>query len=282
MGKGRGVRYPEWLLRGFRDAVRESGLFDLGLEGCQFTWERGRGTDRWVQEKLDRVLVTGDWRDEFGGARAWSLEGGSSDHMPILLKLAHNRPREWRRRVRYENVWGCYGECRKVVVEKWDEMSGCDIVSRLGKCNEAAWRWGRRTFRGLTGEIKSCKREMERLREVRGGYGFEFRVLQRRYFAMLKVQSDGWRQRAKELWCVGGEIWFGVYGMRGEFGGGRSRDGGSGYALFSGVVYCEGGRMPTGAGGVGVEGVEIVGSNKENIVLRLLHVKRNTTPIRPR
>ena len=35
---------PNWKLNGFREAVADAGLVDLGMEGYQFTWERARGT----------------------------------------------------------------------------------------------------------------------------------------------------------------------------------------------------------------------------------------------
>nr|GMD37739.1 ribonuclease H [Ipomoea batatas] len=50
----------------------------------------GRGTPNSIQEKLDRVLVSGDWRDVFSNAKAW-------------------------RRPRFENSWGGNPECRKVI-----------------------------------------------------------------------------------------------------------------------------------------------------------------------
>ena len=37
----------------FRDAIKDSGLVNLGLVGYQFTWERSRGSVNWVEEKLD-------------------------------------------------------------------------------------------------------------------------------------------------------------------------------------------------------------------------------------
>lgn len=85
------VPHPPGLFRGFRDAVRESGLSDLAFEGCQLTWERGRGTGNWVREKLDRILVTDGWHELFPGARAWSLEGSSSDHLPLFFVIQTGR-----------------------------------------------------------------------------------------------------------------------------------------------------------------------------------------------
>ncbi|KAJ8624646.1 hypothetical protein MRB53_033176 [Persea americana] len=60
----RGKRdHPNWLLQGFKSAITDSGLIDLGMEGYRFTWERftwerSRGTVDWVEEKLDRVFAS--------------------------------------------------------------------------------------------------------------------------------------------------------------------------------------------------------------------------------
>lgn len=52
------IEHPNWLLTGFRGAIEDSNLFDLGMVGYDFTWERGRGTDHWGEERLDRALAT--------------------------------------------------------------------------------------------------------------------------------------------------------------------------------------------------------------------------------
>lgn len=50
----RGGRRPlNYLLQGFSDTVAECGLLDLGYEGECFTWEKGRGSPMWIQERLD-------------------------------------------------------------------------------------------------------------------------------------------------------------------------------------------------------------------------------------
>lgn len=54
--KGR-HKHPNWLLNDFRDTMIDCGIFDLPMDGFPYTWERGRGTERWVQERLDRVLI---------------------------------------------------------------------------------------------------------------------------------------------------------------------------------------------------------------------------------
>lgn len=50
--------HPNWKLQGFKNVVSNSGLHDLGMEGYQFMWERLRGNENWVEERLDRVLAS--------------------------------------------------------------------------------------------------------------------------------------------------------------------------------------------------------------------------------
>lgn len=54
--KGR-IPHPEWLIRGFRETVESYSLRDFPFAGHQYTWEKSRGKEGWVEEKLDRVLV---------------------------------------------------------------------------------------------------------------------------------------------------------------------------------------------------------------------------------
>lgn len=49
--------HPESLMRGFRDALDESLLSEVELQGGCFTWDKSRGKDNWVQEKLDRAFA---------------------------------------------------------------------------------------------------------------------------------------------------------------------------------------------------------------------------------
>ena len=51
-------KQPEWLIQGFRSAIVDAELMDLGLFGSHFTWERGYGTESWVQVRLHRAFVS--------------------------------------------------------------------------------------------------------------------------------------------------------------------------------------------------------------------------------
>lgn len=201
------VPHPSWLMRGFKGAVSDSGLSNFEFDGHQFTWERGRGTQNWVQEKLDRVLVSGGWRDIFLNAKARSLEGGSSDHMPLFLETNSAGVRRFRRRPRFENSWGKNPECRMVTERAWVQGEGMNIGNRLIECSRAVWNWGRRESGKEVRELRQCTDRMRWLRGAREDWKMrEFGVVQRRYVELLTNQCRRWRQRAKELWYRGGVI----------------------------------------------------------------------------
>ncbi|XP_031116788.1 uncharacterized protein LOC116020453 [Ipomoea triloba] len=185
------VPHPEWLRRGFCEAVRESGLSDFGIGGCQFTWERGRGTTQWVREKLDRVLVSGNWRDAFPRARAWSVKGTSSDHLPLHLCTNWGGRRSVVRRPRYENSWGKEQECKDLVESAWYRDGAAPIMDRIERCSREVWQWGRRRSSGEREELKRCKQRMGELRNAGDKRSvWEFGEVQRKYMALIQNQSD--------------------------------------------------------------------------------------------
>ncbi|EEF49555.1 conserved hypothetical protein [Ricinus communis] len=96
------VNNSPWIFMGdFNDILNhrekrggDSGLVDLGFQGCPFTWERGRGSGLWVQERLDRVLGNGDWVARHKDARVVHLDSVVYDHLPIILHLYRVEGRE--------------------------------------------------------------------------------------------------------------------------------------------------------------------------------------------
>lgn len=55
--------------------------------GHKFTWERGRGTNHCVEERLDKEVVSPNWRDLFVDASVMNLHATTSDHSAIYLCL---------------------------------------------------------------------------------------------------------------------------------------------------------------------------------------------------
>lgn len=63
------------------------GLFDLGMRGRQYTWERGNGTEHWVEERLDKVVAWAEWCNLFPQATVFNHDVITSDHTAIFVEV---------------------------------------------------------------------------------------------------------------------------------------------------------------------------------------------------
>lgn len=99
------VEHPSWLLSGFREMVLACNLADIQLEGYPFTWWKSRGTDRAVEERLDRTMVTPNWCGIFPETRLFNCLASISDYSPILLSLTEKKQSKFTHRLKFENAW---------------------------------------------------------------------------------------------------------------------------------------------------------------------------------
>lgn len=126
--------HPRHLLEGFADVVNECELIDLGFVGNEFTWERSRGTELWIQERLDRGLATQSWRNIFPHSEIQVLDVSTSDHLPLFLQLNKKLYVPRGKRFRFENMWIKEEECYNLVESSWNRMEGRDIVEKINFC----------------------------------------------------------------------------------------------------------------------------------------------------
>ncbi|XP_019196029.1 PREDICTED: uncharacterized protein LOC109189860 [Ipomoea nil] len=135
-------RHPEPLLRGFGEALEDCGLGQIPMIGYQFTWEKGKGTETWVEEKLDRVVASDGWRALVEGAMVYNILTRRSDHSTLFLDI---RPdiggRAGNQCFRFEMAWLVDGGCREVVEEAWGNGVE-DLQARLHRCAMKLQRWG--------------------------------------------------------------------------------------------------------------------------------------------
>ncbi|XP_019170442.1 PREDICTED: uncharacterized protein LOC109166013 [Ipomoea nil] len=138
-----GNPHPDRLLRGFGEAIEYCGLSQLPMNGYQFTWEKGRGTSRWIEEKLDKVLATDAWRDIVTRARVTNILMRRSDHSTLFMgihdSIGRGRPQ---RKLRFEMAWLHDEGCRTVVEESWGEGRNGGLQECIVHCGDRLARWG--------------------------------------------------------------------------------------------------------------------------------------------
>ncbi|XP_031106177.1 uncharacterized protein LOC116010810 [Ipomoea triloba] len=168
-----GNPHPNSLLRGFGEAMEDCELIQLPLRGYQYTWERGKGSEEWMEEKLDKVFATSGWCGQLEDACVENILTRTSDHSALFLSPLGEGGRGGGRRkgFKFEMAWLLDEGCMEVV--------------------QSAWQEGRP--KGLLDCVQFCAALAE-FRRVEDQLG------------RLEAQEDVfWRQRAKQHWLKGAD-----------------------------------------------------------------------------
>ncbi|KAJ6986604.1 hypothetical protein NC653_019970 [Populus alba x Populus x berolinensis] len=128
--------HPHALIQGYRVAIEECQLTGIPLLAFPFTWERGRGTDHWVQERLDRAMGTGPWLHHFTNTELHNLTASISDHNPLLLVYRKQCIYRKHIRFRFENAWIREPELGGMIRKAWDDTAGERVLQRFSVCTQ--------------------------------------------------------------------------------------------------------------------------------------------------
>ncbi|XP_031116517.1 uncharacterized protein LOC116020174 [Ipomoea triloba] len=162
----RGIHpHPTSLIDGFNSALEDYGLFYLGMRGRRFTWERGKGTENWVEERLDRAVVGVDWCSLFPHASVLNFEVLTSDHTAIFVELEATKIARRRRSFLFENAWLTENGCKETVLESWNASCGEWFPNRLDHCGMALKKWGGGFVKRVQSDIQNIQRRLTNLRD---------------------------------------------------------------------------------------------------------------------
>ncbi|MDV3199997.1 MAG: endonuclease/exonuclease/phosphatase family protein, partial [Candidatus Phytoplasma australasiaticum] len=198
---------PQWLIDGFCETLDDIGLFDLGYRGRQFTWERGRGSENWIEERLDRAFATVDWSNLFKHAAVSNLETHSSDHSAIFVNIVQPQNDLSQRRFMFEQAWMKDPECKEVIVKSWSDSRGLSVPCKLSNCAAELKKWGGDLGKKISRNIDRIKAQIAQASTVRDDEHNELiSVLDTRLNELLHQQEIFWSQRAKQFWLAKGDL----------------------------------------------------------------------------
>ncbi|KAM6545086.1 hypothetical protein CsatB_025822 [Cannabis sativa] len=149
------------LVDSFNQALSDCDLVDMELIGYLYTWECGRGTDSWIEIRLDRALVCSNWFQRFRMAQLHNLEVSALDHCPLLLEPTVRSVTVPFRQFRFENAWLREPLCRQVVKDSWDLCEGQHVMKKISYCGESLQAWGQDYTSNFQQRISHCKREIQ-------------------------------------------------------------------------------------------------------------------------
>jgi hypothetical protein len=204
--RGRTIRSP-WLINGFQQAVIDSGLSDVQVEGYPYTWFKSLGTPRAVEERLDRALANNLWFNMFPNATVESLVARAPDHYPILVNVVPiPQSHVPKRHFRYKNAWQLEPGFKELVTNSWQYHSTSTLMPKLSSCAEDMWVWKKHHCHKLKTDIEECRKQLQ---ETRLGAVGEDQVrmleLRKRMQQLLSQDDAYWRQRAKTHWYKDGD-----------------------------------------------------------------------------
>lgn len=166
-----GRQQPIGLLTGFREAINDCGLIDLGFVGGKVTWEKSRGKTDWVQERLDREFANNGWCELFPQAELQVWDVSTSDHLSIFLQLHKQVYVTRRKHFKFENVWLREDECRQIVQNGWDDAGERDITEKIMFCGTKLQEWGGGVNKEYREKLQLCRERLQKLRSRRDTLG---------------------------------------------------------------------------------------------------------------
>lgn len=198
--------YPENLINGFNAALEYCGLTDLGMAGYPFTWERGRGSGNWVEERLDRAVGSTNWCSMFNQFQVVNIGVVCSDHSTLLLDWNRSKLKNVKRSFRFENSWLLDKECDNIVSTAWRANNQCSFSERISLCGKELQVWGGTYFQSFRKRKEGYRRRMEALRTSHSPEACkEYRDTEKQLQILLTQEEVYWKQRAKQHWLKSGD-----------------------------------------------------------------------------
>uniref|UniRef100_A0A0V0HVN8 Putative ovule protein n=1 Tax=Solanum chacoense TaxID=4108 RepID=A0A0V0HVN8_SOLCH len=196
----------------FSDFIEDLELIDLPLEGGTHTWFRGDTNN--VASRIDRILFTTEWSEQFSKMKQVALQRLTSDHVPIAL---HCGPWDLNKSYfKFENWWlnteGFIDKIRSwweffCIYRKPDYILACKLKALKGKLKE----WSKEEKGNLLLERSILLNKMATLdsiidnRALTGEEAALKAITLLEYEELLENEETAWRQRSRILWLKEGD-----------------------------------------------------------------------------
>lgn len=198
--------HPQYLMDGFREAIVESGLTEIDLNGGRFTWERGKGTSNWVRERLDRAFASDNWWHFYPLCKLSVHHAVYSDHDPIQLELYNVSLTKKEFRFKFENTWLREPNFRGDVKGYWDSLPSLQLLPKLLSMSHFMAKWGRNFFHKFRDKLQKQKEIVSTLAEKTDEDSIKSYFLEKdKLHELLWHEECYWKQRAKTFWLAEGD-----------------------------------------------------------------------------
>lgn len=130
-------------MQGFRQALQDCALNDMGYNGVKHTWSNNREGSDFTKERLDRVCANTSCLSLFPSIDVTTIATSSSDHYPLFTVMnSQIQPARRKERLfRYEYCWGINFDCKDLISTVWQDHgrhanSLADLKIKMNKCKK--------------------------------------------------------------------------------------------------------------------------------------------------
>ncbi|XP_057734532.1 uncharacterized protein LOC130949963 [Arachis stenosperma] len=145
----------------FKSWIQDMELVDLAITDRLFTWFRGQSYSR-----IDRVLVSLEWLEEFPEIRLRGGPRGLSDHCPLMMEVS--RIRGGPKPFRSLDSWFTHDGFLRMVKEEWRILGEVQFMDKLKALMTPLSRWHKKNFRFMDTRIRQFKDEIKKVDDMVG------------------------------------------------------------------------------------------------------------------
>ena len=198
----------------FRQALDICQLEDLGYKGYPFTWTNKRPSDANTKLRLDRVMATKGWIDNFPISNVVHLLPHASDHIPITIHVQKFRKKNRRadRGFKFEESWLLWDDCKAQIQQAWNlsgngEKGLAAIHAKIRACGDDLKTWGDTKAKPEEKETKVLQDQLDEINRVDTTKESkeEYLVVSKKLDDLLLKQEIYWAQRSKVAWLKYGD-----------------------------------------------------------------------------
>jgi len=196
----------------FHDFINYSALVVLPLRGREFTWSRSGGEA--VCSRLDRFLVSVEWKEQFPDSFQNRLPRPLSDHYPLTLgskKMVRGKVP-----FKFENMWLKAEGITDLIKKWWEEVevtgfASFVLASKLKVVKEELKIWNREVFGDVRLKKFSLLGSINALDAKEESVGLSSEDVDRRrrereeLGRVLQLEEISWRQKSRALWLKEGD-----------------------------------------------------------------------------
>ncbi|XP_060966406.1 uncharacterized protein LOC133034911 [Cannabis sativa] len=174
--------------------------------GAPFTWEKGRDSDNWIEERLDKALVNNGWLNLFSQASLFNLEVSTSNHCPLLLVFQGTVSLTTFSSFRFKNAWLREPMCKVLVESCWVGSGNCTIQEKIRHCEEVLGKWGKDITGSFKKRIAKCKAQIGNSKWGRDPVSIQqHEEGKTKLYEVLTQRETFWKQRSKQFWLNSGD-----------------------------------------------------------------------------